>query len=179
MEDRQPNEVRLDRKGKSTVPAITVTRHGGHRGGHRGSFRGFDSSRGRPPYRTLNQRNFTPHSTLSAPWDHSNKFPSASSSSNTPGRSLDHVKQEPLGHLEQSDLRPPKRIKVYSQQFSSRVSQGSERHFQRRGLPYTSIPLPSQCPKVILGDHEAQAVFSPYKAMHNDRSVPRKMSQGE
>ncbi|KAG2058867.1 hypothetical protein BDR06DRAFT_950107 [Suillus hirtellus] len=156
MEDRQPNEVRLDRKGKSTVPAITVTR----RGGHRGSFRGFDSSRGRPPYRTFNQRNLTPHSTLSPAWDHSNKFSSASSSSNTPGRSLDQVKQEPLGHLEQSDSRLPKRIK-------------------RRELPYTNIPLPSQCPKVILRDHEAQAVFSPYKAMHNDRSVPRKLSQGE
>lgn len=158
MEDRQPNEVRLDRKGKSTVPAITVTRRGGHRGGHRGSFSGFDSTRGRPPYRTFNQRNFIPHSTLSPVWDHSNKFSSASSSSNTPGRSLDHVKREPLGYLEQSDLRPPKQIK-------------------RRGLPYTSIPLPSQCPKAILGNHEAQAVFSPYKAIHNDRSVPGKMSQ--
>ncbi|KAG2158853.1 uncharacterized protein EDB93DRAFT_1116712 [Suillus bovinus] len=163
MEDRQPNEVRLDRKGKSTVPAITVTR----RGGHRGSFRGFqnNSSRGRPPYRP----NVLPHSTTSPAWNHSHKISSVSSLS-VPGRSLDHVRQEPSDHLAQSNLRPPKRTKFNSQQFSSRESQSED-------LPHNNTPLPSPCPKVILGDHEAQAVFSPYRTIRNDHSLPRKMSQ--
>lgn len=166
MEDRQPNEVRLDRKGKSAVPAITVAR----RGGHRGSFRG------RAPHRPFNQRNFVSHSTTSPAWNHSSGFSSVSSL-NTPSSSFGHVKEEPLGYLEQSNLRPPKRTKFNSQQFSPGESQGSERHFQRRRFPHTDFPLPSQCPKVIPGDHEAQAVFSPYKAMHDDRSVRGKTSE--
>lgn len=168
MEDRQPNEVRLDRKGKSTVPAITVTR----RGGHRGSFRGFNSSRGRVPYRPFNQRTFVPHPTTSPAWNHSNKFSSVSSL-NTPGCSIDYVKQEPLGlgHLERSNSHPPKRTKFNSQQFSPRESQSSERHFQKRRLPpYTNLPSPLECQKVIPGDDEAQA-------MHDDLSVTRKMSE--
>jgi hypothetical protein len=175
MEDRQPNEVRLDRKGKSAVPAITVAR----RGGYRGSFRGFDSSRGRPPYhRPSNQRNFVPHSTTSPAWNNSKKFSSVSSL-NPPRRSSDHVRQEPFGHVEQSNLHPPKRTKLNSQQFSPGESQGSERHFQRRGLPHTNITSPSQCPKVNPGAYEMQAVLSPYKIMNSDRSVPGKMSEGE
>lgn len=166
MEDRQPNEVRLDRKGKSTVPAITVTR----RGGHRGSFRGFNSSRGRAPYRPFNQRNFVPNPTTSPAWNNSNKFSSVSSL-NTPSCSFDYIKQEPLGHLERSNSHPLKRTKFNSQQFSPRESQSSERHFQKRRLPpYSNHPLPLQCQKVIPGDNEAQA-------MHNDLSVTGKMSE--
>lgn len=172
MEDRQPNEVRLDRKGKSSVPAITVAR----RGGYRGSFRGFDSSRGRPPYRPFNQRNFPPHSTTSPAWNTSNKFSSVPSL-NTSRRSSDHVKQEPLGHLEQSNLHPPKRTKFNSQQFSPAESQGSDRHFQRRGLPQNNNPSPVQCPKVIPGAHEAQAVRSPNKIMNKDRFVPGRIGE--
>lgn len=178
MEDRQPNEVRLDRKGKSSVPAITVARRGGYRGSFRG---GFDSSRGRPPYRPFNQRNFAPHSTTSPAWNNSNKFSSFSSvpSSNTSRRSSDHVKQEPLGHLEQSNLHPPKRTKFNSQQFSPGESQGSDRHFQRRGLPQNNNSSPVQCPTVITGAYEAQAVLSPHKIMNNDRSVPGRIGEGE
>jgi hypothetical protein len=176
MEDRQPNEVRLDRKGKSTIPAVKVVR----RGGYRGSFRGFDSSRGRPPNRPFNQRNFghTHHPTTPHFRNHPSKI-SSGSSSNALGRSFDHVKLEPSGNLGQSEQPPPKRTKLGSQQFFSGDSQSSERHFPRKGLPRINFPPdpPSQCPKGSPSNREAQPTL--HKTAQNDYTVLRNRSEGD
>jgi hypothetical protein len=164
MEDCQPNEVRLDRKGKSTIPAVRVVR----RGGHHGSFRGFDSSRGRPPNRPFNQRNFGHHNTTPHFRNHSNKISSASSSGAS-GRSFDRVKPEPSGYLGQSDQRPLKRTKLGSQQFCPRDPQSSEKHFPRQGLP-------SECPKGSPSNREAQPF---HKMVQNDHTVLRQQGEGD
>jgi len=176
MEDRQPNEVRLDRKGKSTIPAVKVVR----RGGYRGSFRGFDSGRGRPPNRPFNQRNFgqTHHPTTPHFRNHSSKI-SSGSSSNAPGRSFDHVNLEPSGNLGQPEQPPLKRTKLGSQQFFSGDSQSSERHFPRKGLPRINFPPepPSQCPKGSPSNREAQPTL--HKTAQNDYTVLRNRGEGD
>ncbi|OAX42888.1 hypothetical protein K503DRAFT_262587 [Rhizopogon vinicolor AM-OR11-026] len=173
MEDRQPNEVRLDRKGKSTIPAVKVVRRGGHH-----SFRGFDSGRGgaprgRPPNRPFNQRNFGHHPITPHFRNYSNKISSASSS-NVSGRSFDHVKLEPSVNIGQSDQRPFKRTKLGSQQSFSGDSQSSERRFPKQGLPHTniSLDLPSQCPQGSSSNHEVRP-----KTAQKEHAVFRKSSK--
>ncbi|KIJ70272.1 hypothetical protein HYDPIDRAFT_23396 [Hydnomerulius pinastri MD-312] len=58
MEDAQPNEVRLSRKGSTNVPSVQITYRGGNRGRALNPFRGRGRGRGNPP--AYNQGHYHP-----------------------------------------------------------------------------------------------------------------------
>jgi len=169
MEDYQPNEVRLDRKGKSSIPAIKVVR----RGGHHGSFSGFDSSRGRSPNRPLasNQRYRGYHSMRPDFRNYPNKTTSASSS-NPSGQLFDQIKLERSGNFARSGQH------LFNRRHSPQHRDSQRSHFPRQGIPRANVSLDrSQFPKPSQSNREIQPVF--HEMAQSSHAVHMEQNEGE